>query len=93
MDSFIDILVWKEEKLYYVSYSNFIFEVININFQQIWHFNTKDTGCMGLRLIITLMQTVGRFDDDLMPLILNKGALFTPGIEQNIELFVNNEKI
>ena len=48
---------------------------------------------MGLRLIITLMQTVGRFDNDLMPLVLNKGALFTTGIEQNIELFVNNEKI
>ena len=27
-----------------------------------------------------------------MPLILNKTALFTPGIEQNIELFVSNEK-
>ena len=45
---------------------------------------------MGLQLIIILMQTVGRFDNDLMPLILNKTALFTPGIEQNIELFVSN---
>ena len=33
MDLFIDTLVWKKEKLYYVSYFNFIFEVININFQ------------------------------------------------------------
>ena len=48
----------------------------------------KDTGCVGLQLSIILMQTVGRFDNDLIPLILNKRALFTPGVEQNIELFV-----
>ena len=93
MDLFIDTFVWKKEKLYYVSYSNFIFEVININFQQICDFEMKDTRWMGLQLIIILMQTVGRFDNYLMPLILNKTALFTPGIEQNIELFVSNWKI
>ena len=47
---------------------------------------------MGLQFIIILMQTVGKLDD-LMPLILNKKALFTSGIEQNIELFISNEKM
>ena len=48
---------------------------------------------MGLQLIVILMQTVGRFDNDLMTLILNKRELFTPGREQNTELFASNEKI
>ena len=37
-------------------------EVININFPQIWHFEVKDTGWVGLELSIILTQTVGRFD-------------------------------
>ena len=41
---------------------------------------------------LTLIQAVGRFDNDLIALILNKGILFTPGIEQNIELFISNKK-
>ena len=53
----------------------------------------KGTGFMGLQLIIILVQIVARFDNNLMSLILNKRALFTPGIEQNVELFVSNEKM
>ena len=52
---FIDALVVKEkivEKLHYLSHSiNFIYlnwEVGNINFWQIWHFDIKDTGWVGL---------------------------------------------
>ena len=41
---------------------------------------------------LTLIQAVERFDNDLIALILNKGILFTPGIEQNIELFISNKK-
>ena len=31
----------KKEKLHYISYTNFIFEVININSWQIWHFEVQ----------------------------------------------------
>ena len=44
------------------SCTNFISEVINIDFWQIWHFDVKDTGWVGLELSIIFMQTVGRFD-------------------------------
>ena len=38
----------KERKASLNSYTNFIFEVINIDFQQIWHFGV--TGWVGLEL-------------------------------------------
>ena len=38
------------------------FEVIIINFWQIWHFDVKGTGQVGLQLIDILMETVGKFD-------------------------------
>ena len=34
-------LVWKKEKIHYVSYNNYIFEFINIDFWKIWHFDDK----------------------------------------------------
>ena len=37
-------------------------EVININFPQIWHFEVKGAGWVGLELSVILTQTVGRFD-------------------------------
>ena len=61
MHLFIDTLMWKKKKLH-ISYTNFIFEVINIKFWQIRHFDGQDTGWVGLQLRIILMQTVGRFD-------------------------------
>ena len=39
-----------------------IFEIININFWQIWNFDVKGTGWLGLQLSIIFKQTVGRFD-------------------------------
>ena len=36
-------------------------EVTNIDFWQIWHFDVKGTGWVGLELRIILMQTMGRF--------------------------------
>ena len=52
----------KESKLHYISYYNFMFEVININIWQIWDFDIKGIGRVSLQLSIILMQTVRRFD-------------------------------
>ena len=54
-----DALLWK---FYYIFYINFISEVINIDFWQIWYFDVKDTVWVGLQLSAILMQTVGRFN-------------------------------
>ena len=43
-------------------YTYFISEVIDIDFWQIWHFDGKGTGWVGLELSIILTQTVERFD-------------------------------
>ena len=59
---FIDACVQKNEKPHYISYTNFIFEVKNITFWQIWHFDVKEAGWVGLQLSIILIQTVGRSD-------------------------------
>ena len=45
-------------------YTNFISEVINIDFQQIWHFDVKGTWWVGLELTIIFMQAMGRFNCD-----------------------------
>ena len=37
-------------------------EVININFPQIWYFEVKGTGWVGLELSVILAQIVGRLD-------------------------------
>ena len=42
--------------------SNFISEVINIDFRQIWYFDMKGTGWVGLELSIIFTQTMGSFD-------------------------------
>ena len=34
----------------------------NIDFRQIWHFDVKATGWVGLQLSVILMQNVGKFD-------------------------------
>ena len=39
-----------------------MFEGINIDFWQIWHFDVNGTGWVGLQLDIILTKTVGRFD-------------------------------
>ena len=52
--------VLKKEKLY-IFYSIFK-SVANIDFWQIWQFDTKGTGSVGLLLSIILLLTVGRFD-------------------------------
>ena len=62
MHLFIYALVWKKEKFHYNFETNFISEVINIDFWQIWHFDVKGAGWVGLELNVILMQTVGRFD-------------------------------
>ena len=63
MHLFIYTIVWKKEKLHQNSYTNFISEVINIDFQQIWYFDVKGTGWVGLELEISIifMQSLGRF--------------------------------
>ena len=43
MHLFIEAPVWKKEKLHYILYANFIFEVVNIGFSQIRHFGGKGT--------------------------------------------------
>ena len=43
-------------------YTNFIFEVINIDFWHIWHFDGKGTGWVDVELSVILAQTVLRFD-------------------------------
>ena len=48
------------EKFYCICYSSYILEVIDIDFWQIWYFDFKSTGWVGLQLSIIL--TVGRFD-------------------------------
>ena len=35
---------------------------MSIDFWQIWYFDVKDTGLVGLHVSIILTQTVGRFD-------------------------------
>ena len=62
MHLYIYALVRKKEKVHSNSYTNFISEVINIDFQQIWHFDVKGTGWVGLEFRVILTQTVGRFD-------------------------------
>ena len=62
MHLFISAFVWKKEKLHWNSYTSFISEVVNIDFRQIWHFDVKGTGWVGLKLSVILRQTVGRFD-------------------------------
>ena len=37
-------------------------ELMNIDFWQIWHFDVKGTGWVGLELSIIFMRTVGRFN-------------------------------
>ena len=63
MHWFIYTIVWKKEKLHQNSYTNFISEVVNIDFWQIWHFNVKGVGWVGLELEISIifMQSLGRF--------------------------------
>ena len=63
MHWFIYTIVWKKEKLHQNSYTNFISEVVNIDFWQIWHFNVKGAGWVGLELEIGIifMQSLGRF--------------------------------
>ena len=65
MQLFIYALVWKKEKFHWNSYINFISEVINISFRQIWHFDKKATGWVGLKLSIIFIQTAGRRDKSL----------------------------
>ena len=62
MHLFIYALVWKKEKLHLNSYTNFIFEVINIDFQEIYNFDVKDKGWVGLKFSVILILIVGRFD-------------------------------
>ena len=55
MQLFIDTLLWKKEKLHYIFYPNFTFEIINIDFCRF--------GILALRILsFILMQAVGRFD-------------------------------
>ena len=63
MHWFIYTIVWKKAKLHQNSYTNFISEVVNIDFWQIWHFNVKGAGWVGLELEISIifMQSLGRF--------------------------------
>ena len=58
---YVYVFVWKEEQLHWISYTNSIFEVKNIDFWQIWYFDVNRTGWVSLQLSIILMQTVGRF--------------------------------
>ena len=62
MHLYIYALVRKKEKVHSNSYTNLISEVINIDFQQIWHFDVRSTGWVGLELGITFTQTVGRLN-------------------------------
>ena len=57
----------KERKASLKVLSSFISEVININFWQIWHFDLRGTGWVGLELSIIFRQTVGRFDMQVTP--------------------------
>ena len=43
-------------------YTDFIPEVINLDFPQIWDFEVKGTGWVGMELSFILAQTVGRFN-------------------------------
>ena len=52
----------KETKASLKFYTNFIPEVINIDFPQIWHFEVNGTGWVGMELSFILAQTVGRFN-------------------------------
>ena len=64
MNIFIHALVWKKEEFHSNSYTNFISEIINIDFWQIWHFHVRVTERVGLKrkFSIIFMQTVGRFN-------------------------------
>ena len=60
MHLFIYAPVRKKEKLKKRNcYTNFISGVINISFWQIWHFDIKGTGWVGLG---HFTETMGRFD-------------------------------
>ena len=75
--AFIYSCTWVKEKLHWNSYTNFISEVINIDFRQIWHFDLKGTRWVGLELSIIFMQTVGSFNMWVTPYtgILTLGKL------------------
>ena len=64
MHLFIYTLAWKKE-LHQNSYTNFISDVINIGFLQIWHFDV--TGWVGLDFGFILMQIVGGFEIWMTP--------------------------
>ena len=51
-----------KRKKSFIKFSNFIFEVINIDFWQICHFDVNGTGWVNLQLSIILSETVGMFD-------------------------------
>ena len=70
MHLFIYAPVWIKEKLHWNFCTNFVSEVINIHFPQIWHFDVKDTGRVGLHVNVILMQTMGRFDMWVTPNLL-----------------------
>ena len=62
-DSIVNKYLCERQKSFIIfSTLTFKFEVININFWQIWHFDVKDTGQMGLQISVILTQTVGRFN-------------------------------
>ena len=65
-------LVWKNEKLRPNSHTNFISEVINIDFWRIWHFDVKGTGWVDLEHTVILTQSVRRFDMSVTPLFCLK---------------------
>ena len=82
------LIYWsRKKKLHYISYTNFIFEVINIDFWQIWHFDVKVTRWVGLQLSVILTQTVGRFDMWVVP---NLKWKWLPGRKNNyVKKFYN----
>ena len=65
--AFIYSCTWVKEKLHWNSYTNFISEVINIDFRQIWHFDMKGTGWVGLERCIIFTQTMWSFDMWVVP--------------------------
>ena len=60
-------LVWKKEKLHWNSYTNFMSEVISIDFLHIRHLDVKGTEGMGSERSLILTQTMGRFDTWVSP--------------------------
>ena len=67
MHLFIYALVWKKEKLHWNSYTNFMSEVISIDFLHIRHLDVKGTEGMGSERSLILTQTMGRFDTWVSP--------------------------